>query len=120
MKHLVCLAILALAACEPKPEEPALDGAPELDGAPAGAPEVPGDLGAGAPAAPAGKGVIDITPPMGVQQIDNCETVIAATFDGAQRLANVQPGAAAAVADVFVDRQRAVNELEQLVGVDPE
>lgn len=87
MKHLVCLAILALAACEPKPEEPALDGAPELDGAPAGAPEVPGDLGARAPAAPAGKGVIDITPPMGVQQIDNCETVIAADYDKPPKMA---------------------------------
>jgi hypothetical protein len=79
------LAILALAACEPKAEEPALDGAPELEGAPAPAPGDPAALDGAGPAAPVAigtvlPGVIGIVAPMGMQPIESCETVIAADY----------------------------------------
>ncbi len=91
MLSRICFAllpVLVLAACEPKAEEPALDGAPELDGAPATAPETPIDLGGASLAANAGPpGLIGIVPPMGVQVIDACETVIAADYDRPPKMA---------------------------------
>lgn len=82
MKRLAISVLLALAACEPKPEEPALDGAPELDGGPTVAPDTPGDLDAGAaPADRASTGIADIALPTGVQLIEDCETVIATDYD---------------------------------------
>jgi hypothetical protein len=88
MKRLVAIAILMLAACEPSPEEPSLDGAPELDGAPVTAPETPVDLGGTSPAVNAGPpGLLGIVPPTGVQVIDSCETVIAADYDRPPKMA---------------------------------
>lgn len=80
MKRVLVLAALALAACDPKPAEPELDGAPELEGASTA--ESPDELAGGGPSAPAQvlPGVIGIVPPMGVQVIDNCETVIASDY----------------------------------------
>jgi hypothetical protein len=79
---LAALLAVSLAACEPKTEEPALDGAPELDGGPKAAPDAPGELdGSGAPAPNAGlSAVMGIVPPMGVRVIETCETVIAADY----------------------------------------
>jgi hypothetical protein len=87
MKRLVCLAILALAACEPKPEEPALDGAPELDGGPSPAPgELPADVGVPAPGALL-PGIINVVPPANMQVIDNCEAIVAADYDTPPKMA---------------------------------
>lgn len=84
----VCLAV-SLAACEPKAEEPALDGAPELDGGPKATPDAPGELdGGGVPAASAGlPAVMGIVPPMGIRVIENCETIIAADYTSPPKMA---------------------------------
>jgi hypothetical protein len=89
MKRLALAALaMTLAACEPKPEEPALDGAAELDGAPASAPETPASLGPGATAPDAAaRPVMGIAPPMGVQVIEDCEAVIAADYDKPPKMA---------------------------------
>jgi len=76
------LSLFVLAACEPGPDAPALDGAPELDGEPAATPDAPVTLDGGGPAAPDPvlPGVIGLVLPMGVQAVDACENVIAADY----------------------------------------
>jgi hypothetical protein len=78
---LAAVSVLALAACEPKTEEPALDGAPELEGAPVVTSDAPGEL-AGAPNVPGAilPGVINLVPPMDMQVIEDCESVVAADY----------------------------------------
>jgi len=80
------LVFLLLAACEPS--APTLEGAPELDGGPAGTPDVPATLDGGGPAAPDPvlPGVIGLVAPMGMQAIDACETVIAADYTNPPKL----------------------------------
>jgi hypothetical protein len=85
--------LLVLSGCDPAPE---LDGAPPPTAAPAPSSSLPpepllppGELaGAGSGAAgSAPSAILGIVPPMGVQVIDNCETVIAADYNSPPKMA---------------------------------
>ena len=80
MRGALILAVLALAACDPR--APELDGAPERGGVSAATGDAPGELAGAGPSAPDAvqPAVIGIVPPMGVQVIDNCESAIAADY----------------------------------------
>lgn len=80
MRGALILAVLALAACEPK--GPELDGAPERGGVSATTSDAPGELAGAGPSATdaAQPGVIGIVPPMGVRVIEHCESAIAADY----------------------------------------
>lgn len=96
MKRLAAILLLGLAACDPAPATD-LDGAPPVAAAPAPAPAPslppdpllpPGDLAGAAPgpAAATPTAVLGIVPPMGVQVIDNCETIIAADYNSPPKM----------------------------------
>jgi len=72
---IAAVSLFLFAACEPRMEEPALDGAPAAESAP-GALDGGGPLGAET-ALPVAMGIVL---PTGVQSIDNCERVIAADY----------------------------------------
>lgn len=93
MKRLIPALMLVLAACEPSSE---LDGAPPPSAVPAPPSSLPpepllppGELAGAAPgaAASAPSAVLGIVPPMGVQVIDNCESVIAADYNSPPKMA---------------------------------
>lgn len=82
---------LLLVACDPAPateldgappDDPALDGAPTPDGSP---PDVLDAAPAPAPT-PAAKAALGITPPMGVQLIEACETIVASDYTNPPRM----------------------------------
>ncbi len=83
MKRLLPALILVLAACDPAPEldggapadDPALDGGPTSTG-PVADPLADAPERADAATAPA----LGIAPPMGVQLVEGCETIVAADY----------------------------------------
>ncbi len=79
---LVPLFAVSLAACEPKKEEPALDGAPELDGGPKATPDAPGELAGGEKAQQIIlPGVMNIVAPIDTHVINSCEKIVAVDYN---------------------------------------
>jgi len=79
---LVALFAVSLAACEPKKEEPALDGAPELDGGPKATPDAPGELAGGEKAQQIIlPGVMNIAAPIDAHVINSCEKIVAVDYN---------------------------------------